>query len=93
MRYEVRNTPRGANLYPAAGAVGRGAPGGTAEMLTLLRKFREGAGEPSDGRRWGVSVDLANAAGADGSLAKRWWSTGHRVQTLRGRKDLEVTAE
>ena len=32
-------------------------------MVELLRKFREGAGEPSDGRRWGVWVNLANAAG------------------------------
>ena len=45
VRYAVRNTPRGANLYPAAGAVGRGAPGGTAEMVTLLWKSGEGAGE------------------------------------------------
>ena len=51
MRYAVRKTPRGPNLYPAAGAVGREAPEGTTEMVTLLWKSGEGAGEPSDGRR------------------------------------------
>ena len=58
-------------MYPAAGAVGRGAPGGTAEMVTLLRKSREGAGEPSGGRRWRVWVSLTDGAGAGGSLASR----------------------
>ena len=65
MRYAVRNTPRGANLYPAAGAVGREAPGGTTEMVTLLRKSGEGAGEPSGGRRWRVWVSLTDGAGAE----------------------------
>ena len=40
-------------------------------MVTLLWKSGEGAGEPSDGRRWGVWVSQSNGAGAGGSLASR----------------------
>ena len=89
MRYAVRKTPRGPDLYPAAGAVGREAPGGTTEMVTLLWKSGEGAGEPSDGRRWRVWVSLTDGAGAGGSLASRAEGpTGHRVQASKGKRDL-----
>ena len=56
MRCAVRNTPQDGDLYAASGAVGPGAPEGTAEMVGRLRKVRGGTGEPSDGRRGGVWV-------------------------------------
>ena len=77
-------------MYPAAGAVGRGAPGGTAEMVTLLRKFREGAGEPSDGRRWGLCVGPTNGAGAEtarlAALGAYWTPRSNRKGEERPRR-------
>ncbi len=72
MRYAVTKAPQDWDLYSASGAVGPEAPEGTTldgALLGRLRKVRGGPGEPSDGQRCEVWVELTNGAGAGGSLA------------------------